>query len=155
MALAVCSPFAASAAPLDASGPAVCNAQVTVALNPGVSTSAQSFDYASSGPSGTITRRGEINGSPVTGPGTIEDKGKGNGSCTGGKIEGVNIVTVPTAKGPQEFTIPVQADFNGPLGIRNPSPEYPGGFLFAPTKGDCLTAPITEVIVQIPGILLP
>ncbi|MGQ0464902.1 MAG: hypothetical protein ACT4QG_06240 [Sporichthyaceae bacterium] len=155
LALAVCFPSSASAAAVDASGPAVCNAQVTVALKPGVSTNSGSFDYASNGQNGTITCQGEVNGSPVTGPGTVEDRGKGSGSCMGGKVEGVNIVTIPTAKGPQTFTIPVRADFNGPLGIRNPAPDYPGGFLFAPTKGDCVTGPITEVIVQIPGILLP
>lgn len=155
VALAVCSPSAASAVDDVPSGPAVCNAQVVVAIKPGVSTNAGSFDYASNGPSGTVTCQGEVNGSRITGPGTVEDKGKGTGSCAGGKVEGVNIVTVPTEKGTQTFTIPIHADFNGPLGIRNPSPQYPGGFLFAPTEGDCITAPITEVIVQIPGILLP
>lgn len=72
----------------------------------------------------------------------------------GGKVDGVNIVTVPTAAGDQKFQIVIDASYNGILGIRDSS-SYPGGFVFFPTAGDCVTAPVTEAVVVIPGILLP
>ena len=138
-----------------ASGPAVCVSKVTVGLTPGLTFESTDFHYSSGGPTGTVFCVGSINGHEITGPGTVEDIGAGTGGCNGGSISGANIYTLPTTGGTVTVRQPVEAQYAGPTGMRvKGTNTYPGGFGFAPTKGDCVAAPLTEVEVVIYGVML-
>ena len=62
-------------------------------------------------------------------------------------------MTIPTAGGAAHLTIPVEFTFLGGVGQR-PAGAFPGGFVFYPTHGDCVTAPLSEFGIVIYGTLL-
>lgn len=138
-----------------ATNDARCVARGTVHLSPGLTLSptGSEWRYSSNGPTGTVDCVGSVNGHAITGPGTFLDEGVGQGDCNGGTISGHNIYTVPTDAGPQTIRVPVEAEYHGIAGVREPA-NYPGGFAFAPAEGDCVSTPLTAVDVVVYGFSL-
>lgn len=62
-------------------------------------------------------------------------------------------MTIPTDAGPQQVRVPYTSiNYAGPQGV-HATPGLPGGFVFAPIQGDCVTAPITKAVTQEFGVL--
>ena len=97
---------------------------------------------------------GTIGGHAITGPGTIWDEGIGHGSCNGGTVEGFHEYRIPTEAGVVTFRLPVKGIYHAVAGVRDPAESYPGGFVFYPTKGDCVTAPASTADVVAYGFVL-
>ncbi|HUR48140.1 MAG TPA: hypothetical protein VMY88_01225 [Acidimicrobiales bacterium] len=137
-----------------ATSTAACVFEFVMPVAPGVSMTPADFTYTTGGETGMIICVGTVRGHPVTGPGTVGEQGTGNGSCSGGTVTGAYTMTIPTDAGQQRLRVPyTKLNFVGPLGAR-PTPELAGGFTFVPTRGDCVTTPITEVVLAEFGVLL-
>jgi hypothetical protein len=131
---------------------AVCVAEFRNTLSPGVSLVPATVAYTSGGKTGSIKCVGSVNGHAVTGPGTIGDKGIAQGTCASGSISGVLSMTIPTVAGPVNLEIPAVGTFAAGVGLR-PTGQFPGGFVFVPTRGNCVLTPATEIAVVVHGIL--
>jgi hypothetical protein len=136
-----------------AEGSAVCVSRFPVSLTPGLSMSESTFRYSSNGQAGTVTCVGSIDGHAVTGPGTVWDEGIGHGSCNGGTVEGFHVYKIPTDAGVLTIQRPVLGMYQGVVGVRDHRRSYPGGFVFYPTTGDCVTAPATVADAVAYGVL--
>ena len=144
------SPLPASAG---GSSQASCVTELRLTLSPGLSMSPSTVSYGTSGASATITCLGSVNGHAVTGPGTIEDRGIARAAtCASGAGTSVLSMKIPTAGGLVAMAIPVDYTFVGGVGQR-PAGMFPGGFVFIPTRGDCILTPVTEVAVVVYGTL--
>lgn len=137
-----------------ATGSAICVSHFPVSLEPGLTMSESSFRYSSNGHAGRVTCVGSIDGHTVTGPGTIWDEGVGRGSCNGGSLQGFHEYRIPTEAGVVTVRRPVVGTYQGVVGVRDHRRSYPGGFVFYPTKGDCVTAPATSADAVAHGIML-
>ncbi len=133
---------------------AACVFEFPMTVTPGVAMDPANFTYTTGGETGTIVCVGTVHGQPVTGPGTIGDQGMGNGSCSGGAVTGTYTMTIPTDAGPKQLQVPYEnLNYVGPHGART-TPEFAGNFAFLPTRGDCVTTPITEVVLAESAVLM-
>jgi hypothetical protein len=140
------------ASPAHAADAAVCSASMPFALNPPVTLATPSFTYSTQGPSGTITCYGFVNGSPVTGSGTLVNQGTSNGNCAQGMGDGEFLARIPTAGGTVAVSGTYTFRYTGVLGSFS-GPAFSGTFQFVPTAGNCVTAPMTQVLLLAQGIL--
>jgi hypothetical protein len=109
-------------------------------LSPGLS-SASAPGYWHAGP-GPIDCTGSVNGRQVTGTGVIVESGSLEGSCARGSGSGTQSITLPTSGGDVHFTQPIMFRWAGAGGPFE-GPRLSGMFEFRPTKGDCVTEPLT------------
>jgi hypothetical protein len=131
---------------------AICVAQWTDALTPGISLTPSTVSFTSNGPTGTITCVGSVRGHAVTGPGTFGEQGTIRGTCTSGSGEALFVMTIPTDGGPATVILPAVFTTVGTVGLR-PTGTFPGGFVAVPTQGDCVTTPVTQIAVVLHGTL--
>lgn len=123
-------------------------------LTPGFTLTFSTGTYGSGGETGTITCLGTLDGYRVTGPGTFGFEGVYTGNCFGNTGSGTYSFTVPTEVGAKHFTgtyTERRTGFNGPIQASQPGGRFEGFFFVSPQKGDCLTAPVTEVVVDMAG----
>lgn len=146
------SPAPAAAAPSATGSQASCVAYWVDSVSPGASLVPGSSTFSSNGQTGTIHCAGAVMGHAVTGPGTIGEEGRAHGTCAGGTGAGTFWMTIPTTAGPVNISFPVEFTTTGTAGLR-PAGPMPGGFFFAPLKGDCVTTPVTQIAVVMYGTL--
>jgi hypothetical protein len=126
---------------------ASCVMKSLLSFSPGITgTSPRKVASSTHGETGMITCVGKVNGHDATGAGTIGFDGLWDLSCLGGKGTETVSLTIPTAAGPQKFTFSVNETVVPPAGYKTGGPFVgPVPFVFYPTKGDCVTSPITEL----------
>jgi hypothetical protein len=132
---------------------AVCVAHWTDSVTPGISMTPSVGTFTSNGQTGTITCVGSVAGHAVTGPGTFGEQGTASGTCASGSGTAIFSMTIPTDGGPVTLTMPAAFTFAAGIGFR-PTGSFPGGFVFAPTRGDCVLTPVTQIAVVLHGTLL-
>lgn len=130
-----------------------CRHEYDVDFSPGVSTRPTSGTVTSNGGTGVMSCSGPVNGLRPTGPGRFGFRGfygtRDPDTCqTDGEGRGVASFTVPTEGGDQHITDPLTfvygvLDGNGLVGGTWQGERAAGIFEVMPTKGDCVTAPIT------------
>lgn len=131
-----------------------CTAAIdAIVFSPGLAATKKSQNTYRSPGKGTIECDGPVLGRKPTGPGVwAGNVGSFVGSCTaGGKGTFVNTFTFPTASG--TVTLVNRGPFTfgvlkgGAVGGEARGNEADGSFSVIPTKGNCVTAPATEVRV--------
>ena len=140
-------------APAQAAGSiAYCFHAWTDTASPGVGANAGRSQFTSNGEKWELLCQGTVRGHPVTGPGTFGEDGVIDGSCSSGSGTVNFSFTIPTAGGAQKFRLTFPFVY-GPGGGTARTTDFPGVFLFYPTAGDCLNAPVTEFNVVRNAIL--
>ena len=138
-----------------------CSFEFVITLSPGLSMGPSSGTHDGDG---LVTCEGLVNGKQPTGSGTLGDTGpygtKDPDSCSGGEGTGVDTLKIPTAGGLETviseftFTFGDRLPTHGGLGAGEfKGSRFSGWFEFTPTKGDCVTAPVTEAKVVGEGII--
>ena len=131
-------------APARAAGSiAYCFHTWTDTASPGVGASPGRTQFTSNGEKWELLCQGTVRGQAVTGPGTFGEDGVIDGSCSNGSGVVNFSFTIPTAGGPQRFRLTFPFVY-GPGGGTARTTDFPGVFLFYPTAGDCVNAPVTE-----------
>jgi hypothetical protein len=148
--------------PVRAAEGARCSATFVILLNPGFSAEPSTGTHRSEAP-GVLECDGTVNGSPVTGAGSLTDEGPYGtddpDTCTDGtEGTGIDRLKVPTRDGPQEIESrfsytagkkanggPFQGDFEGT--------RFTGSFTFRVLEGDCVTKPVTKVELDLQGLI--
>ncbi|MGQ0624484.1 MAG: hypothetical protein ACT4PP_07515 [Sporichthyaceae bacterium] len=139
-----------------AAGATTCTVENPVSLSPGLSLGGSTGTFQSQ-PGGTVTCDGPIKGIAPTGPGTFLDKGnygtQDPDDCLGGgEGKGSYTMVFPTAKGKKTVVLPFTLTYGAPstqgglVAIHTTGEGFVGEFGGTPTAGDCLTAPVTEVL---------
>jgi hypothetical protein len=123
---------------------AYCFHQWTDTATPGVGTTPSKSHFTSNGEKWALICQGSVRGQRVTGPGTFGEEGTIEGTCSSGSGLVNFSFTIPTAAGAQQFRLTFGFLY-GPGGGTARTQDFPGVFLFYPTKGDCMSAPVTEL----------
>ena len=134
---------------VDRGGTVVCVSDAyTVAIAPGLSLAPAEQTFGSTAPS-SANCRGSVQGRQVTGLGTVSIKdGVMSGStCARASGKARAVFTVPTADGPVEFVNHFTFESAGAGGTFT-GDLASGVFAFTPTKGDCVSEPLTSVTVH-------
>lgn len=139
-----------------------CQVDDKVEADPGLSTRDAPGTIESVGGRGpnTIECNGTIEGAEVTGTGEIrtvgryglEDSNGSSCSTTNGRGEGRQRLTIPTDEGTkritQSFTFTYSPTPQGVWDIEVNGEEFSGTGTARGTKGDCVSAPVTEFIMS-------
>lgn len=139
-------------APARASSRAACVASWRDTVSPGITLTPAVGAFTSHGETGTITCVGSVKGHRVTRPGTFGEQGVVRGNCAFGSGSALFSMTIPTSAGAARLQIPAVFTYAGGVGLR-PTGIFPGGFVFYPVRGDCITSPVTEIAVVLHGTL--
>lgn len=110
--------------------------------------------YGSGGETGSITCVGTIDGHRVTGPGSFGFEGIYTGDCFSNVGSGTYFFTVPTDTGLAHFAgtyTESRLGLTGPVNGSQPGARFTGGHVTVPTKGNCVTTPVTEVLAYMVG----
>ncbi|MGH2721522.1 MAG: hypothetical protein ACRDJO_07960 [Actinomycetota bacterium] len=140
---------------------AVCSFSFPAHFSPGISMTAGSGTFGSGGETGTISCVGTIGGHAVTGPGTFGFEGTFTGSsCLSHRTSGTSFFTVPTDAGPIHVSAgPFKSSGIGLSGNVEATHEEPvplrfkGSYLMVPQQGTCATAPMTDAVVSLTGVM--
>ena len=114
--------------------------------------------YGTAGEAGTMICLGSLDGDRVTGPGTFGFEGTYTGDCFGNVGSGTYSFTVPTETGPKRFTgsyTERRSGFNGPVEASQAEGRFRGVFVVLPQEGDCISSPVTGVVINIAGTFGP
>lgn len=139
----------------------------TVNLQPGLSLSSSvRGTFGSTTDSFACT--GEVDGATITGPGSYTDsKPVIEGTCGEGRGSAVMNLVFATSAGEKKLSVPYQFSY-GPIPLTGfksskpysgPVPDEYGktplswSFLVYPTRGDCVTSPVTQIGVVMEGIV--
>jgi hypothetical protein len=136
----------------DTGSVASCTHRWTDTASPGIGTSPDTSRFTSDGEKWPLVCEGTVRGFPVTGPGTFGEYGVIEGACAAGAGEVNFSFTIPTTAGEQKFRLKFTFVY-GPGGGASRTDEFPGAFVFYPTKGDCVHAPVTEFKVVRTAVL--
>lgn len=129
-----------------ATGTASCLGAWNVDFVPGVSMTPQSAHYSTQ--DATIECLGTVQGSPVTGPGTLSQTGSAYGTVLGGSGSGTITVTIPTSSGSKTITFSDTLTYGPGIGFKSSNALVgPFTFVFVPTKGDGILTPVTQIAV--------
>lgn len=125
-----------------------CDGGWDVTIDPGVSLTAGKGTFTTNGPTGTIECDGPVNGQTPSGVGKLSVDGETNGDCGGVEGPFKMSFTIPTESGDQVVDLDGKFTFglrhgHGPLSGDIKSSRLNGTFDFAPSKGDCISAPVT------------
>jgi hypothetical protein len=149
--------FEASASPVGAESNRLAACEVTgvgITLVPGFSSVYGKGTFTTHGPSGTLECRGFIQGREVTGPGTFAEEGVYEGDCSGGTAASTISVVLQTADGPVTASFPVKINIKPGWGWKTSDALIgPLTYQYYPTRGDCLTTPVTEVVATGQGLV--
>ena len=139
-----------------------CTATLVIVLDPGFSVEGSTGTHRSES-AAPLTCEGAVAGSPITGAGTLTDEGPygtedPDGCLTGSEGTGIDRITVPTEHGPQvvesRYSYFAAKPSNGwPLRGQFTGSRFTGTFELTPLQGDCVSAPITKVELQLQGVL--
>jgi hypothetical protein len=130
---------------------AICSTRADVTFSPGISLTTSSGTLGSGDETGSIVCVGTFNGHRVTGPGSFGTKGTYTAICVLGQVSGRYSITVPTDAGPMHFAPTFTAT---PIGVVSPiEGSQPGMHLtglevFVFKRGNCVTAPVTEAMIN-------
>jgi hypothetical protein len=144
-----------------------CTFAYVITLSPGLSTEGSSGTVTTNGPTGKLDCDGPVNGRKPNGEGTIGISGNygttDSDSCTsglvgGGEGAGSTTLAVPTRGGEQVVTDGYaltygQTSSKGVVSGAFEGERYSGTFDLHPLEGDCVTRPITKVLVTGEGFL--
>lgn len=160
-AIAIAGSLTGFARPAAADAGTTCTGSYDITLAPGLSVTANSGTFSTGGQPGTLSCDGPINGVAVTGPGTWGEAGRYGvakpyacADASGDFVQRTDL-SLPTAAGPVHLVIDPTAGTFGPLqgggvlGGRFDSPRMHGTFTVLPLIGDCVSAPITRMHVQV------
>jgi hypothetical protein len=126
---------------------AACSFSLTLTLAPGISgTSSGTSTVTTHGETGTITCAGTVAGKGIDGMGTIGEEGTVDGTCALGSGSTTFSMTIPTASGPVTMRTPATFIYGPGLGYGG-GDAFHGSFQFLPTAGDCITTPVTQIVV--------
>ncbi len=128
-----------------------CTAEFVIGLDPGFGSEPTSGVFHSGGETGTITCDGG-------GKGTAGVDGrygtKDPDSCsTGGEGWGVQSFTIGSDNIKNTITIEFGGLSGGLVNGKFEGERFSGTFTFTPTKGDCVTGPVTEGTVKLDGTM--
>lgn len=127
---------------------AYCEYNATFWLDPGVTTIPGTFRFTTRGERAEVHCQGQINGATVTGPGAIGEDGVINqGNCVSGSGTGSYSAHVPTTAGAQHITGTFRLMYEGLAGTEV-GDTVSATFTYVPTKGNCLTTPMTQFWLQ-------
>jgi hypothetical protein len=127
---------------------ATCNVtDVRISLSPGITVTPGKGTFTTHGPTGKLECRGFIQGREITGPGTFAEEGVWEGDCSGGTAASTISVALQTSDGPLTVSFPVKIMFRPGWGWKwSDTLVGPLVFQYYPTRGDCLNAPVTEIL---------
>jgi hypothetical protein len=127
---------------------ATCFGTWRVSFSPGVGVSSQRATFTTNGQTGTISCVGAVKRSAVTGPGNFGEVGFLEGTMIGATGVATMSLNIPTAAGLASLRIPFTMTTGPGFGFKY-SDSFNGAltFLFAPTLGNGITAPVTEIAV--------
>ena len=141
---------------------ATCEVTFVILLDPGFTMQGSTGRHHSEAP-GVLECEGVVNGSPITGAGTLTDDGpygtEDPDSCmSGSEGSGLDHITLPTKDGPQvvdsQYTYTAAKPSNGsPFKGQFTGSRFTGTFEFRPLQGDCVSSPITKIEVTAKGII--
>lgn len=145
-----------------AAAAANCRVEDKVKADPGLSTRDAPGTIESVGGRGpnTVECSGTIQGGRVTGPGEIrtvgryglEDSNGSSCSTTNGRGDGRQTLTIPTDEGmkriTQSFTFTYSPTPRGVWDIEVKGEEFSGTGTARGTKGDCVSAPVSEFVMS-------
>lgn len=125
----------------------------TASFSPGLSVAASSGSYGSK--SADVTCVGTFDGKLAAGTGTFAFEGQyTDGTCLGHRGSGTYSLTIPTTTG----TITLSGTYSenriaasGFPVASHPGAVFNGHYDIIPTRGDCVTTPITEVTFVMSG----
>lgn len=148
--------------PATAAEGARCSATFVIILDPGFSAEPSTGTHRSERP-GVLNCDGSVNGSPITGAGTLTDEGPYGtddpDTCADGtEGTGIDRLTVPTRDGVQEiesrysYTAGKKSN-GGPFRGEFKGTRFTGSFTFRVLEGDCVTKPVTKVELDVEGII--
>lgn len=128
---------------------ALCHYVFAVHFSPGLSADNGSGTYGTGDETGSVNCVGSINGHRVSGVGTFGFEGTFSGNCMSGSGSGTYTKTIPTDQGILRLTGTFKERRLG-LSSTVDSAGQAGGqgqYVALPTKGDCISAPVTHVLV--------
>ena len=141
---------------------ATCTVTFVILLDPGFTMQGSTGRHHSEAP-GVLNCEGAVNGSPITGAGTLTDDGPYGtddpDSCmSGSEGSGLDHITLPTEAGPQvvdsQYTYTAAKLSNGsPFQGQFTGSRFTGTFEFRPLEGDCVSSPITKIEVKAKGVI--
>lgn len=148
--------------PATAAEGAKCSATFVIILDPGFSAEPSTGAHRSEAP-GVLNCDGAVNGSPITGAGSLTDEGPYGtddpDTCADGtEGTGIDRLTVPTRDGQQEiesrysYTAGKKSN-GGPFRGEFTGSRFTGSFTFRVLEGDCVTKPVTKVELNLQGII--
>jgi hypothetical protein len=138
--------MAGSSAVSAAQSSAMCVGTWHVSFAPGLGTTSHGADF-STRPT-MIQCFGAVKGSPVSGSGTLAQKGHLEGTVLGGTGSGTTTLTIPTPAGTRTVTFDDTLTYGPGIGFKTSS-SLLGTFTFGffPVSGDGVTTPVTEIAV--------
>lgn len=132
---------------------AVCTNLFSVTITPGFSMTPTSGTLTTNGETGSIICVGQIDGHPVTGPGTIGiHENYTNVTCPSSVIS----VTIPTTAGAKHMdgSLTVQRTL---LAVQPeaqfPNAHFSGVSVIVPMQGDCFVTPLRKSLLSVTGSL--
>lgn len=136
----------------------ICTVENPVRLAPGLSLVEGSSGTFDNQMRASVNCDGPVNGITPTGPGKMLDKGvygtQDPDDCVqGGEGTGSYTLVLPTADGEKTVTLPFTVEFSAPstqgglVAVSTRGKNFTGEFGAVPTAGDCVSAPVTEVLV--------
>lgn len=127
---------------------ATCNVtDVRITLIPGIGAAHGKGTFTTHGPAGTLECRGFVQGRQITGPGTFAEEGVWEGDCSGGTAASTITIALQTVEGPLTVSFPVTIMFRPGWGWKwGDAFVGPLVFQYYPTRGDCLSTPVTEIL---------
>jgi hypothetical protein len=130
---------------------AICALAFSLHFSPGLTLMPSTGSDGSGGETGSISCTGTFDGHRVTGPGSFGfQSAVYTSTCLGDNAAGSTyFFTVPTDAGRKHFVGTV-SDIRIGLTLvvkgSQPGAHVSGVFVVVPTKGDCLTAPLTDAL---------
>ncbi|MGH2720150.1 MAG: hypothetical protein ACRDJO_00930 [Actinomycetota bacterium] len=135
---------AAAAAGAEQGSTAVCTGTWKVDFSPGITGTVQRSRFTTA-PS-VLTCIGRVRGHEVTGPGSFTQEGTTEGTLLTGSGGGREWLRVPTTGGEQTVSFTYTLEYGPGLGLKfGDSLAGPYTFVFAPSRGDGVLAPVTQI----------
>jgi hypothetical protein len=136
-----------------------CTVENPVNLTPGLSLVEGSSGTFDNQTRATVSCDGPVKGVTPTGPGKMLDKGAYGTAdpddCVhGGEGTGAYTLILPTADGTKSVVLPFTLEFSAPstngglVAVHTRGDGFVGEFGAVPTAGDCVSAPVTTVLVK-------
>ncbi|MDQ4142656.1 MAG: hypothetical protein M3198_02760 [Actinomycetota bacterium] len=136
----------------------LCTVALPLRFSPGFTMTPSRISFSSGGQRGAIKCPAGIAGAAVTGPGTIGAKGTlrgllGGANCIQEAGAGTVSIAIPTARGMLKLRERVEIRRVGETGIARSS-SLAWTYAVRVLEGDCITRPVTAVLLVGPAVLL-